>query len=343
MPTGSPDVHVRECTKGQTPPYLAICTEPTSFLRLRPMYILLLYFGWVMAFQIVRLAGTTIGPNHYEMVSDANPKNAFWYIENGTDLLWPVPIRRLPSCSRMFVGKLVYSSTPKSNSRQMKKMLCELLLRKLGMNITKDVEDDLTTGKNWCLRSHGRAKMSYLKGWENLNNTKMFVWRDPVDRFVSMYGHVCISLKRCGKAGESIHTAAKAFYEYLQFGTVPKGAVTPEFFVHHISPTSWSCDIGAYPTEFVPIAYSKKPEVLIKRLRRVFRKVEAPRSWIEKALRRLKKTTTNKARLDPKKAGRYDRWMREVRSNPTTMSYVLATYYHDYRLWNKRMPTINKL
>ncbi|CAJ0575593.1 unnamed protein product, partial [Mesorhabditis spiculigera] len=304
------------------------------------MYALILYCLLVLG----QLAEAEVRPNHYELVTDGNPQQVFWEVgtPNGTEELWPVPIRKLPSCSRLFVGKLIYASTPKSNSRQMKKILCEILLRKKGKKITKQVEDALTSGRHWCLDTASPARRGLLRGWDNPQNTKIFVWRDPVDRFVSMYGHVCDNRqKRCGAAGESIHVAAKAFYEYLQFGRAPEGAKTPEFFVHHISPTSWSCGIGATPTKIHPVVYNKDPETLIKRLRKPLGKTEAPRQWVEAALNRLRTTTTNKLRLEPDGPMKYDNWISEVKSNRTTMAYVLATYYHDYRLWKMPIPSID--
>ncbi|CAJ0562115.1 unnamed protein product, partial [Mesorhabditis spiculigera] len=283
-----------------------------------------------------------ISPHRFPLVSSRNSEHITFEVETeyGVKLIPPLPIRKELSCYRVKLGHLVYMSTPKCGSTQMRRIMCELILRDEGVEITPEVNDDVENSRPFCMRSQGLVQAGQLLGWNSPKNKLFFIWRDPVDRFISQYGYICKKHGECGEAGESLHTAAKGFYNYLQYGQLPKGASNVSNFRHHITPQSWHCDIGEQPGRFQRVEYTQDSGELVERLRPVLDWTGMPPEDIDAALNRLLTSNTNEERAADKKVHKYDMWREEVLKNRTTLGYVLAINYHDYRLFQKELPKI---
>ncbi|CAJ0570208.1 unnamed protein product, partial [Mesorhabditis spiculigera] len=257
--------------------------------------------------------------------------------DGGHMRLTPIPIKKERFCDRIQIGNLVFSNVAKSMSRQMRRIFCELNFRKRGWKV--DANTFIISEKNRpaCIV---RARRFLRGNWWKPKNKRIILWRDPVDRFVSMYGHLCHGLQICGKAAESVHTAAKSFYKILKDGKYPAGVKDRANLRHHIVPTTWYCGIGEEPKKYIPIEYTLDSKKMISRLRPHFRHSGISGKWIDTALSRLLTTNNNKYRKLPEFAGIREGWMRDVLSNRTTMSYIIAAYYYDYRLFGKPLPKL---
>ncbi|CAJ0925896.1 unnamed protein product, partial [Mesorhabditis belari] len=92
---------------------------------------------------------------------------------------------------------LQYCKIPKTGSTITRTILCDIFREYRGMNFTQEFTDN-QTGENACVANAWFPDDGETIWKKPRRVTKFTLVRDPVDRFVSLYGHFCGILKRCG-------------------------------------------------------------------------------------------------------------------------------------------------
>ncbi|CAJ0933732.1 unnamed protein product, partial [Mesorhabditis belari] len=211
---------------------------------------------------------------------------------HGSRSLQPVPPQgNAGACASYKFGNLLYLGPAKTMTQMMANIHCEIALLKRDGRITAFRDRRLNTGfGNICFPEQRREMMATsamvpFTGWRD--KERFFIWRDPVDRFLSIYAHMCEREHLCGEAGKNVHTFARGVYRILKDGNFPLGARDQPRLRHHISPQSWYCDISKHHKTDKVIEYTNNRGLMKKRLVRVFRSTDIPR-WIwQRALRRI--------------------------------------------------------
>ncbi|CAJ0958139.1 unnamed protein product, partial [Mesorhabditis belari] len=270
-----------------------------------------------------------------------------------TTILTPIAPGPERSCYTVKIGKLHFSSIPKNMSRMMKRILCELTMRWKGLPFTKANDERLdsndlktnTTGLvNFCVTKKffkNTSKRSQRRLSAHAKSTKFFIWRDPVDRFKSMYTHLCVDNNFCGVSGESISKFAKANYDFFQNGIDFPGITKDDSgtLKHHMKSHIWYCDLREDYKSYHLVKYSSDPRENIAQLEKLFVRSGFPRDLSKKVLSRMDRVAV---RTGEKNEKLHEKWKQEILDNPTTLSYVLASYYYDYQLFGMEMPVVKE-
>ncbi|CAJ0948522.1 unnamed protein product, partial [Mesorhabditis belari] len=181
---------------------------------------------------------------------------------------------------------------------------------------------------NDCKLNGNYLNITVVK-WEKPNPPiKFAIIREPIERFVSFYGHFCKKLDQCEQ--RNIH----------QF------AVWIDFLItNHSDPLSWSPTLinhGLPQTRFCHLTsdksllfvhYSQNRTQMEEELLNVFEKAKIPRDLAQKALQHLHHSSTYHASNDS------DRFVftEAVAKNPKTIAILRKLYKEDFMFWKTHL------
>ncbi|CAJ0951926.1 unnamed protein product, partial [Mesorhabditis belari] len=252
--------------------------------------------------------------------------------------LTPLPIQSNDGfCVSYKMGNLLYLGPAKTMTKMIGRVHCEMSFMKQKGSIDEQKSKKLAKA-NICYKEQqdemiATAFAGPFNGWGG--QKRFFIWRDPLDRFLSIYGHICRREHLCGSAGKNVHSFARGVYEMLKSGHAPDGSKDYLRLKHHAIPQSWYCDISKHRKTDQVIEYTKNSALMQKKLERVFRTSTVPKWMYKQALRRVVEAHVN----DNKKLrGQYVQWRREILTHPNTLAYFKAIYHSDYTLFGKVPP-----
>ncbi|CAJ0915732.1 unnamed protein product, partial [Mesorhabditis belari] len=115
---------------------------------------------------------------------------------------------------------------------------------------------------------------------------KFTLIRDPVDRLVSLYGHFCENLRKCGD--RNIHQFIA--WLYLLFRHRNRDLLQGQDFrllYYHAIPQSGFCNLDEQRQNFFIIRYSNDRKDMYRQFSRLFRRARIPKHVAKRALRHL--------------------------------------------------------
>ncbi|CAJ0564708.1 unnamed protein product, partial [Mesorhabditis spiculigera] len=234
-------------------------------------------------------------------------------------------------------GGVGYTKIPKSMSTTMLQVLCDLSQLYHGRKTPLKYG---TKNENFCIEK-GWFYWRRERAWPVLSvdrQPQIVIARDPMDRFVSMYGWLCIEegLRRCGPAVHDIHDFARLVHDWVRRGIVPRGLPLEKHIHDHIQPA-----YRYIPTRFRYnkkrlriIQYTDNGSKMAEKLATVFREAHIPEWAIQKSLARVSGTKHTR----PLKKSHKHEWKKEILQNPKSLYYVLSTYYPDYEYFGYKLP-----
>ncbi|CAJ0915935.1 unnamed protein product, partial [Mesorhabditis belari] len=252
----------------------------------------------------------------------------------------PLPIRRNEAfCVNQKFGNLLYLGPAKTMTTMMARIHCEIETLKKRGHIGPG-ESDKLNHNNYCFGKQKdemvmTAFTAPLNGWAG--HKRFFIWRDPLDRFLSLYGHMCKREHLCGVAGKNIHSFARGVYQMLKSNRGGPGSKDFLRFKHHVIPQSWYCEISTHRKSDRVVEYTNDKALMMKRLARVFQSSTVPKWMWKKALQRIAKTNINH-RSQISHHEQYELWRRQILASPETLAYFKAIYHSDYSLFHKSPP-----
>ncbi|CAJ0567508.1 unnamed protein product, partial [Mesorhabditis spiculigera] len=221
---------------------------------------------------------------------------------------------------------LTYCRVPKTGSTIIHTILCDLLRMLHGIQFEQKFDAGLD-GANPCFLNDSFIHNG-IATWPVKNPPLLFtVVRDPIDRFVSIYGHFCVTNSQCGD--KTIHQFAEDVY--LSY-TGHMSFVTENPIVRlHAFPHTEFCGLYQDHKKYEVIYYSEDREDMRRQFLNIFDKAEVPRAASERALNHLTMSSTLHAM---KSASKKVEMKKELLSNSRTEKIVRAIYHSDYRAFN---------
>ncbi|CAJ0942685.1 unnamed protein product, partial [Mesorhabditis belari] len=143
-----------------------------------------------------------------------------------------------------------------------------------------------------------------------------------------MFGHICLRAEECGSDGQSVHAMAKNIYLMLTEGQHPPGATNFHHLKHHFEPHTWFCDVAKHIDDYFVIHYSHNIDENVGQFKKLFEISGVPETYADQTLKRMQTESTHSDRNDTM----YEMMLDEIYSNQETLSYIVASYYYDYKL-----------
>ncbi|CAJ0957958.1 unnamed protein product, partial [Mesorhabditis belari] len=221
-----------------------------------------------------------------------------------------------------------YCVIPKTGSTVTKEILCEILRAYKGKP-----QRDPKRGHSINLTSECEKRGNYLfdltTKWQRplLETIKFTTVRDPVERFVSIYGYICPGYW-CPPSIRNIHQFARWLYNAKRNENGMMARVQTkktDYVLWHSAPQTSFCGIGSETVHIVH--HSRDRGKMRGEMLRVLRKAHVPNNVANKALRHLFSSTTvhaSRSNAERKK-------LLKAARNPQTMVYIKAIYHRDFR------------
>ncbi|KAI6212632.1 hypothetical protein M3Y94_00049200 [Aphelenchoides besseyi] len=184
-----------------------------------------------------------------------------------------------------------------------------------------------------------------------------FVVRDPLDRFLSAFAHMCIlrtimnknvcrgreagCIHFCYDCGANMTCFLEKAYEHLSRMSID-GEQNADQLTIHLKPQTWFCELEKHMRNFTFIRYHSNSEKFYKEELGPFLRSQNASSdalqFIGRSITtvRTQHSTTN-FELKPFLKQR-------ILESPLLLKFFLRIYYHDYKMFNFTLPTIpNKI
>ncbi|CAJ0567701.1 unnamed protein product, partial [Mesorhabditis spiculigera] len=153
---------------------------------------------------------------------------------------------------------LEFCKIPKTGSTIVGNILCDVIREYHGITYAQNISDRLD-GEFPCF-AHNTFKRfnNGVAKWKLQKKIKFAVVRDPIDRFVSMYGHFCSLLRKC--QGRDIHEFAEKVHDALMH-RISFVNRDPDIKLH-VLPQADFCDLGSNLEQYEVIywGYLKRRE-----------------------------------------------------------------------------------
>ncbi|KAI6198769.1 hypothetical protein M3Y96_00554500 [Aphelenchoides besseyi] len=172
-----------------------------------------------------------------------------------------------------------------------------------------------------------------------------FVIRDPLDRFLSAFAHMCIlgreagCIHFCYDCGANMTCFLERAYEHLNRMS-SDGEGKADQLTIHLKPQTWFCELEKHMRNFTFIRYHSDSEKFYKEELEVFLRSQNASSdalqFIGRSITtvRTQHSTTN-FELKPFLKQR-------ILESPYLLKLFLRIYYHDYQMFNFTLPMIAK-
>ncbi|CAJ0949300.1 unnamed protein product, partial [Mesorhabditis belari] len=125
----------------------------------------------------------------------------------------------------------------------------------------------------------------------------------PVDRLISLYGHFCENLRKCGD--RNIHQFTAWLYQLFRHRN--RDLLQGQDFrllYYHAIPQSGFCNLDEQRQNFYIIRYSNDRKDMYRQFRRLFRRARIPKHVAKRALRHLVRSNTRHGDLRSRLKGR---------------------------------------
>ncbi|CAJ0946966.1 unnamed protein product, partial [Mesorhabditis belari] len=225
----------------------------------------------------------------------------------------------------------------KTMSTTMKVMLCDLMRRQRGLpehKIITGKQSNICYDNNWYRNTRSSRLL-----WRTSGNPSLIVVRDPIERFISIYGYICKKKKKsfCPPS-MNIHKFARFVYRKL-LTRATGGRIGTDKIIGHSQPSFWfAYERGRSLPRNIDVLYqSSNPQANAARLFKILVKRKVPRGIAKKVTSWVSDSRIN-SRRKPSDRMLSRTWENEIYSNKETLLTVLRTYYNDYRLLKIELP-----
>ncbi|KAI6232806.1 hypothetical protein M3Y99_00982200 [Aphelenchoides fujianensis] len=233
----------------------------------------------------------------------------------------------------------------KSMSTVMRSLQCLLNNPLKFLYAEKNIAD---AGKEECGSSAPHAYQWIEEGGRPLNITEENGWkyvlvvRDPLDRFLSGYTHMCIygmqsdCKHRCNGCGANLTCFLER--QYAKFKQVAVDGRITERTVSHMAPQSWQCEVKKYLANYTILRYSSNSDEFFRReLRPFLRSRNVSKDALDYIRRHLTSTRTGHSTtgfsLRP--------WLeQQIRESPYLLRLFMQIFYFDYEVFGWPKPPI---
>ncbi|KAI6179753.1 hypothetical protein M3Y98_00644500 [Aphelenchoides besseyi] len=195
------------------------------------------------------------------------------------------------------------------------------------------------------------AENSVAKNW-----TLFAVVRDPIDRFLSGYVDKCIRLRKQTPNEMNIffRNPTRVRYcnncyanmtcfilkEYERFRNQTKsGKLRKTFEDRHFAPQNWRCAFNEHRYRFIRASTTpNSTESFLTQLSEILRNQQVPRTSLEFIQKEIRNGRTIQSTVASKARRFYEE---RLRSSPFLMEYIVRLFWHDFLLFDFKVPEIN--
>ncbi|CAJ0960246.1 unnamed protein product, partial [Mesorhabditis belari] len=147
--------------------------------------------------------------------------------------------------------------------------------------------------------------------------------RDPVERFVSLYGDICEKHDWCGE--RDIHSFARWVYDFQRHDGKAKTKKQRHILYHSWAQTRFC---GVKNKDIILVHHSHDKAKMKREFMKLFKKAHVPKHVAANALRHLTKSSTRDA---ARNSSHKRELIQKVKRNPQTMQYLRAMYFEDFK------------
>ncbi|KAI6203839.1 hypothetical protein M3Y94_00603100 [Aphelenchoides besseyi] len=181
------------------------------------------------------------------------------------------------------------------------------------------------------------AENSIAKNWMLLA-----VVRDPVDRFLSGYVDKCIRnptrVRYCNNCYANMTCFILKEYERFKNQT-ESGKLRKTFEDRHFAPQNWRCGFNEHRYHFIRASTSpNSTDSFLTQLSEILRNQQVPQTSLDFIQKEIRNGRTIQSTVSSEARRFYEQ---RLRSSPFLMEYVVRLFWHDFLLFDFKVPEIN--
>ncbi|CAJ0949675.1 unnamed protein product, partial [Mesorhabditis belari] len=208
-------------------------------------------------------------------------------------------------------------------------ILCDVLREYKGIPYVPQYKRQLHY-KNEC-REHKNYRFIRGSTWARPTSepvVRFTLVREPLDRFISLYGFVCKYRSECPAEIRNIHRFARWLYHKQKMALAGKRFPSErlEDILAHSWPQTSFCGLKDKMSDLTFVHHSTNRTKMQDEMMSVFDKAHVPAEVAKKALAHLTRSSTAHAGKSESKRA----LLEEIKGNADTMRYINAMYHEDF-------------